>query len=247
MRPRGRPADTGGMTPLAPAVFELRAIGLTIAGCGLAGALAVGDPTPEELRAGAAGLAASLLLLWVLGGARAARRAALLALPVAPRWRLEAPAVTLLRVLVARTLPAAALAAGAAVAAAPYVEGTGAAAAAALLGAGASALLAASRVRAVERVRGRRLLHAARLMRPLDRNSLFLEPSALAERPEGPRVPSPWPSHRPPPRAPRAAIELEPANGAARHGAGVRGRPPGRVSAGAAPGGRAPRGPAAGG
>jgi hypothetical protein len=232
------------MTPLAPAVFELRAIGLSIAGCGVAGALAVGDPAPEDLRAGAAGLAASLILLWLLGGARAARRAARLAVPVAPRWRLEPAAATLLRVLVARTAPAAALAVGGAVAAAPYAEGTGAAAAAVLLGAGASALLAAARVRAVERIRGRRLLHAASLLRPLGRASLFLEPAALSERPGGPAAAAPWPSHRPPPRTPRAAIELEPANGAASHGAGVRGRPAGRVSAGAAPG---PRGPAAGG
>jgi hypothetical protein len=244
MRRRRARADTGAMTPLTPAVFELRAIGLTIAGCGVAGVLAVGDPAPEELRAGAAGLAGSLLVLWVLGGARAARRAARLALPVAPRWRMEATTVTLLRVLGARTVPAAALAAGAAVAAAPYAEGTGAAASAALLGAGASALLAAERLRSVEQVRGRRLLHAASLLRPLDRNSLFLEPAVLAERPGGRRATSPWPSHRPPPRTPRAVIELEPANGAARHGAGVRPRPPGRVSGAAPPG---PRGPAAGG
>jgi hypothetical protein len=157
---------------------------------------------------------------------------------------MEGTAVTILRVLVARTLPAAALAVGGAVAAAPYVEGTGAAAAGALLGAGASALLAAGRVRQVERVRGRRLLHEATLLRPLGRNSLFLEPAALAERPDGRPAAAPWPSHRPPPRTPRAAIELEPANGAALHGAGVRGRPPGRVSAGSAPG---PRDPAGGG
>jgi len=231
------------MTPLAPAVFELRTIGLSIAACGVVGVLAVEDPA-QDLRAGAAGLAGSLILLWVLGGARAARRAARLALPVAPRWRLEGTAVTVLRVLVARTLPAAALAVVGAVVAAPYAEGTGAAASAALLGAGASALLAAGRVRSVERTRGRRLLHAASLLRPLGRNSLFLEPAALAERPDGPPAAAPWPSHRPPQRTPRAAIELEPANGAAFHGAGVRPRPPGRVSAGASPD---PRGPAAGG
>ena len=157
---------------------------------------------------------------------------------------MESTTVTLLRVLGARTVPAAALAAGAAVAAAPYAEGTGAAASAALLGAGASALLAAGRVRSVERNRGRRLLHAASLLRPLGRNSLFLEPAALADRLDGRPAPGPWPSHRPPQRTPRAAIELEPANGAAFHGAGVRPRPPGRVSAGAAPD---PPGPAAGG
>ncbi|HMN98884.1 MAG TPA: hypothetical protein PKD59_05675 [Miltoncostaeaceae bacterium] len=232
------------MTPLAPAVFELRTIGLSIAACGVAGVLAVGDPAPQALRAGAAGLAGSLILLWLAGGARAARRAARLALPVAGRWRLEGAPVTVVRVLVARTLPAAALAAVAAVAAAPYVEGTGAAAAGALLGAGASALLAAQRVRQVERVRGRRLLHATTLLRPLGRNSLFLEPAALADRPGGRPVAAPWPSHRPPQRTPRAAIELEPANGPAFHGAGVRPRPAARVSAGAAP---APRDPAAGG
>lgn len=242
MRPARPRADTGGMTPLAPAVFELRTIGLSIAACGVAGVFAVGDPAPQDLRAGAAGLAGALILLWVVGGARAARRAARLALPAPARWRLEGTAVTVLRVLVARTLPAAALAVGGAAAAAPYVEGTGAAAAGALLGAGASALLAAQRVRRVERVRGRRLLHAATLLRPLGRNSLFLEPAALADRPDGPPATAPWPSHRPPQRTPRAAIELEPANGAAFHGAGVRPRPPGRVSAGAAPG---PRGPAA--
>src|SRR4051812_48378253 len=135
MRPVRPRADTGRMTPLAPAVFELRAIGLSIAACGVAGAPPVGGPTPEDPRAGAAGLAASLILLWVVGGARAARRAARLALPVAPRWRLEPAATTLLRVLVARTAPAVALAAAGAVAAAPYVEGTGAAASAVLLGA----------------------------------------------------------------------------------------------------------------
>ncbi len=232
------------MTPLAPAVFELRTIGLSIAACGAVGVLAVGDPAQQDLRAGAAGLAGSLILLWVLGGARGARRAARLALPVAARWRLEGTVVTILRVLVARTLPAAALAVAGAAAAAPYVEGTGAAAAGALLGAGASALLAAQRVRAVERIRGRRILHAATLLRPLGRNSLFLEPAALSDRPDGRPATAPWPSHRPPQRTPRAAIELEPANGTAFHGAGVRARPPGRVSAGAVPD---PPDPAAGG
>jgi len=233
------------MTLLAPAVFELRTTGLSIAACGATGALAVGDPAPQDLRAGAAGLAGALLLLWVLGGARAARRAARLAVPVAARWRLEGTAVTVLRVLVARTLPAAALAVGGAAAAAPYVEGTGAAAAGVLIGAGASALLAARCVAQVERSRGRRLLHASTLLRPLGRNSLFLEPAALADRPDGPRpATAPWPSHRPPRRTPRAAIELEPANGAAVHGAGVRPRPPGRVSVPAAPD---PQDPAAGG
>jgi hypothetical protein len=243
MRPPGRRADTAAMrpTPVAPAVLELRITGLSIGACGAMAALAVEDPARQDLRAGAAGLAGALILLWVLGGARAARRAARLAVPVAPRWRLEGAAVTLLRVVVTRTLPAAALAAGGAVAAAPYAQGTGAAAAGALLGAGAAALLAARRLRRAERVRGRRLLHAAEIVRPLGRNSLFLEPAAFAGRPGTPgAAAAPWPSHRPPQRTPRAAIELEPANGAALHGAGVRPRPPGRVSAPAGPGRRAP-------
>ncbi|HET6690210.1 MAG TPA: hypothetical protein VFG74_05040, partial [Miltoncostaeaceae bacterium] len=150
-------------------------------------------------------------------------------------------AVTLLRVLITRTVPAAALAAGGAVAAAPYGEATGAAAAGALIGAGVAALLAAQRVRRAERVGGRRLLHAPALLCPLGRSSLFLEPVALADGPGGPRpAAAPWPSHRPPQRTPRAAIELEPANGAALHGAGVRPRPPGRVSGRAAPDRRGP-------
>ena len=53
MRPRRPRADTGRMTPLAPAVFELRTVGLSIAACGVAGVLAVGDPAPQDLRAGA--------------------------------------------------------------------------------------------------------------------------------------------------------------------------------------------------
>jgi hypothetical protein len=147
-------------------------------------------------------------------------------------------------VLLARTIPAAAIAGVGAAAAAPHVEGAAAAAAGVLAGAGATALLAAQRLRAVERVRGRRLLHEARLVRPLDRSSLYLEPAALAEHPEGPAPQGPWPSHRPPARPQRSAIELEPSNGAAVHSVGVRPRPPGRVSAAATPD---PRGPSAGG
>ena len=232
------------MRPLAPAVFELRATGISILACGLAGAAAIGSPGPGEPRAAAAGLAASLLVLWVLAGARAARRASRLALPVRPRWRLETTGGTLARVLLARTIPAAAIVVAGAAVAAPRIEGAAAAAAGVLAGAGVSALLAAERVRAVERVRGRRLLHEARPLRPLDRNSLYLEPAALSERPEGPPPPRPWPSHRPPPRTQRAAIELEPSNGAALHGVGVRPRPPGRVNAAAA---TDRRGPSAGG
>ena len=233
------------MTPLAPAVFELRMIGLSIAACGGVGLLAVGDPAPETSAPGPRAWRASLIVLWVLGGARAARRAARLALPVAPRWRLEGTAVTLLRVLVARTLPAAALAVGGRRRRRAVRRGDG-----------RGGVGGAARRRGVRPARGRaRPVRGAvrgggacstrrRLLRPLGRNSLFLEPAALADRPDGRPAPAPWPSHRPPQRTPRAAIELEPANGAAFHGAGVRPRPPGRVSAGAAPD---PPGPAAGG
>jgi hypothetical protein len=231
------------MRPLAPAVFELRSTGVSILLCGLgAGVVALGAPEPGDLRAAGAGLAGSLLVLWVLGGARIARRASRLALPVKPRWRLESTAATLARVLLARTLPAVVIALGGATAAAPYIDGAAGAAAGVLTGAGLAALLCAQRVRAVERVRGRRMLHEPRLLRPLDRSSLYLEPEALAERPEGPPATSPWPAHRPPPRPQRAAIELEPANAAALHGVGVRSRPVARLSGEVAP--RDPRGPA---
>ena len=231
------------MRPLAPAVFELRSTGAAILLCGLgAGAMVLGATEPGDLRAAAAGLAGSLLVLWVLGGAPVARRAARLALPVKPRWRLESTSATLARVLLARALPAVALALGGATAAAPHVEGAPGAAAGVLTGAGLAALLCAQRVRDVERLRGRRMLHEPRLLRPLDRSSLYLEPEAFAERPEGPPAPAPWPAHRPPPRAQRSAIELEPANAPARHGVGVRPRPVARLSGEAPPGD--PRGPA---
>ena len=114
-----------------------------------------------------------------------------------------------------------------------------------LTGAGLAALLCAERVRMVERVRGRRMLQEPRLARPLARSSLYLEPEALSERPEGPPATAPWPAHRPPPRAQRAAIELEPANAPALHGVGVRGRPVAARVSGEAPPPPDPPGPAA--
>jgi hypothetical protein len=136
------------------------------------------------------------------------------------------------RVLLTQTAPLAALAVVVAVAGEGRVDGASAGAAGALVGAGACGLLAAGRMRHAERALGRRLLREPRWGRLLDRRALFLEPESLSDRPAGSAA-GPWPAHRPPPRAPRAAIELEPANAPATHAVGVgvrtlRPRPPQR-------------------
>lgn len=208
------------MRPLSPAALELSWAGASILACGIALAAALAGGGGADARAGGLGLAGALLLLWVPWGARAVRRAIRLALPVASRWSMEGTGTTLSRVLLTQTLPVTAVAAGAAALAGDHAEGAPSAAAGALCGAGLTALLAAGRVRRAERALGRRLLRRPRWGRLLDRRSLYLEPRAARARPAA--APSgPWPAHRPPPRPPRAAIELEPANGPARHPTGV--------------------------
>lgn len=219
------------MTPLVPATFELRCAGAALLAWGAAvAAVALPSAGQDDLRAAGVGLAASLLVLWCLWGSGAIRRATRLALPVGPRWSLEPTGTTLARVAGFQVLPFGVAVMAAAVAARGEVPGTGAAAGV-LAGAGITGLLCASRVRRAERSRGRRLLREPRLGRPLDRRSFYLEPQALDPRPSG-RPPAPWPAHRPPPHVQRQAIELEPANGAARHPNGVRyprtPTPPGR-------------------
>ena len=140
--------------------------------------------------------------------------------------------------ILARTLPAVVIALGGATAAAPHVDGAPGAAAGVLTGAGLAALLCAARVRAVERLRGRRMLHEPRLLRPLDRSSLYLEPEAFAERPEGPPATAPWPAHRPPPAGPALGDRAR-AGQRGRPGTGSGCRPAPRApgsAAGAAPG-----------
>lgn len=210
------------MTPLVPATFELRCAGAALLAWGaVVTAAALPSAGQDDLRAAGVGLAASLLVLWYLWGSGAIRRATRLALPVGPRWSLEPTGTTLARVAAFQVLPFGVVVVAAAVVAGGEVPGTGGGAAGVLAGAGITALLCASRVRRAERSRGRRLLREPRLGRPLDRRSFYLEPQALDPRPSG-RPPAPWPAHRPPPRVQRQAIELEPANGAARHANGVR-------------------------
>src|SRR5690606_21055117 len=80
--PRG--ADACRMRPLVPAVLELRCAGAGLLGAGaLAAALAVPAAGAGGARAAGLGLAGALAALWLLGGARAAARAARLALPAA--------------------------------------------------------------------------------------------------------------------------------------------------------------------
>lgn len=218
MHGREAAADSLPMRPLAPAAFELRWAGGSVTAA--AAALAYAGTAWDEPRGLAVGLAAAVLLLWVLTGAATVRRAIRLALPVRPRWTLESTAATVGRVLLMQTLPLTAIATAAGIAAGDRVEGAGAAAAGALAGAGFSLLLAAGRVRRAERALGSRLLRRPRPGHLLDRRSLYVEPATLAERPAG-STSSPWSVHRPPSRSPRAAIELEPANGSARHAVGV--------------------------
>ncbi len=206
------------MRPLSPAVAELRWSGSTIAACGLALAALGGGAV--DVRAGGLGLAGAVLLLWVATGARVVRRAIRLAMPVRPRWGLEDTSATAVRVLLTQTAPLAAVAVAATAAGGGRFAGAGSAAAGALVGAGVCALLAAERMRSAERALGRRLLRQPRWGRLMDRRALFLEPQSLRDRPAAPAT-TPWPAHRPPPRAPRAAIELEPANPPARHAVGV--------------------------
>jgi hypothetical protein len=215
-------ADPPDMRPLAPAAFELRCTGAGLLACGaLVALVALPGAGRSDLEAAALGLAVALLALWGLWGAQATRRAIRLALPVAGRWAFEATPRTLVRVAGLQVLPAAAVAAAAALAAGGRLEAAPAAAAGALCGAGLTALLCAARVRRAERSRGRRLLREPRRGLPLARRAFYLEPEVLAPRPSG-RPPAPWPAHRPPPRPQEAAIELEPANGPARHASGVR-------------------------
>ncbi|MGD9573466.1 MAG: hypothetical protein AB7O78_19965 [Thermoleophilia bacterium] len=206
------------MRPLSPAALELRWGGglLLAAGAGMGVAL----DAAAEPRAAALGLAGAVIVLWTLWGAGAVRRAIRLAMPVRPRWTMESTTATLTRVLLAQVLPLVALAGAAAVAGERFAPWAPAAAAGALCGAGVAVLLAAARVAKAERTGGRRILREPRVGRLLGRRSLFLEPEPLAAQPGG-RGAQPWPAHRPPPRAPRAAIELEPANGPARHAVGV--------------------------
>jgi hypothetical protein len=167
------------------------------------------------------GLSGGLLVLWCLWGASATRRAIRLALPLGARWSLEPTGVTLARVLVIQVAPLVALAALGPAAAGAREGDARAAAAGVLCAVGITALLAAARVTRAERDRGRRLLRQPRRGLPRSRRALFLEPEALT-RPRAGRAANPWPAHRPPPREQRAAIELEPANGAATHPRGVR-------------------------
>jgi hypothetical protein len=230
---------TGGMRPLSPAVAELRWSGSTIAACGLVPAALGGGAV--DVRAGGLGLAVAVLVLWVATGARAVRRAIRLAMPVRPRWGLEGTSATALRVLATQTAPLAALAVAATVVTRDRVDGAGSAAAGVLLGVGVCALLAAGRMRAAERALGRRLLREPRWGRLVDRRALFLEPESLRDRPSPPAT-TPWPAHRPPPRAPRAAMELEPANPPARHAVGVGVRTLRRAPDGQRPPGPSPPG-----
>jgi hypothetical protein len=211
------------MKPLAPAVFELRvAGGAMLVAAALPAALA--GRGADDLRAAAAGLAGTVLLLWCLWGRRALARAIRLALPVRPRWELEATGATVARVLLAQVLPVTAVVVAGAIAAQGRVVGAWAGAAGVAAGAGLAALLAARRARRADVARGRRLLHEPRLGPPLGRRAFHLEPRSLSERPAGPSA-NPWPAHRPPARSQRAVVELDPANGAARHPVGVRGVP----------------------
>jgi hypothetical protein len=218
MTPAARDVDVGGMRPLAHAVTELGIAGtaLVASGIGLAGAGGAGD----DPRAAGLALAGTVLALWVLGAAVAVRRAIRLALPVRPRWSLEPTGTTVLRVLATGALPPVAVAVAAATVGAGRAPWAPAAAAGAVGGLGVVALLAAGRLRRAERVLGRRLLRQPGWGSPIGRRSLHLEPESLAERPGGAGA-TPWPAHRPPPRAQGAAMELEPANPPARHPVGV--------------------------
>lgn len=212
------------MKPLAPAVFELRlaAVAMLVAAAVLA-TLAGGGA--DDLKAAGAGFAAAVLVLWCLWGGRAVRRAIKLALPVRPRWSLEATGATVIRVLAAQVLPlVAVVVAGAVLAGDRGVAGVWAAAAGIVAGAGLSALLAAQRTRRADLLSGRRLLHEPRWGAPLGRRAFHLEPQTLSERPAGPAS-GPWPGHRPAVRPQRSVVELDPANGTAQHAVGVRGVP----------------------
>jgi hypothetical protein len=212
------------MKPLAPAVFELRVAGgaMLVAAVLLATTAGRGG---DDLRAAGAGLAGALLLLWCVWGRRAVRQALRLALPVRPRWQLEATGATLARVLLAQVVPfLTVVIAAAVVAEGRGVEGVWAGAAGVAAGAGLSALLAARSARRADIARGRRLLHEPRLGPPLGRRAFHLEPRSLSEGPRGAPV-NPWPAHRPPAPAQRAVVELDPANGGATHPVGVRGVP----------------------
>jgi hypothetical protein len=210
------------MRPLVPAAFELRLFGGTVLLCGLAlGGRVLPGAERRELEAAGLALGGVLLLVWGLWAARAASRAARLALPLGARWVLEATGATVARVLLVQVLPVLGLAAAVVALGGARADEAPAGAAGGLVALGLTGLLVGARVRAAERARGRRLLREPRLRRPLDRRAFYLEPQPFASRPSD-RPATPWPGHRPPPRAARNAIELEPSNGAAVHPAGVR-------------------------
>ncbi len=163
-------------------------------------------------------------MLWCLWGRRAVRRAIRLALPVRPRWELEATGRTVARVLAAQVLPVVAVVVAGAILAEDRAAGAWAAAAGVAAGAGASALLAARRARQADlRPRPPAAARAAPGAAP---GPPRLPPGAAVPvgRPGGATA-NPWPAHRPPARAQRAVVELDPANGSARHAVGVRGVP----------------------
>jgi hypothetical protein len=207
------------MRTLVPAAFELRvAGGATL----VAGALAAVASAPADPRAAGLGLVGAVVLLWAVWGARALRRAVRLALPVPPQWGIDGAGATAARVLVVRVAPLCALAVAAPLPAGDGRAGVIAAAAAGVLGGtGLATLVAAARIGRGDRRRGRRLLRRPGRVDPLDRRAFHLEPQALAAGPGG-RTSGPWPSHRPPARAPGTALELDPSNPAAVHPVGVR-------------------------
>lgn len=222
------------MNRLVPAVLELRIVGVALLAAGsaaTAGVLAGG--APGDPRAAGLGFAAGLAVLWAAWVSRSVRTAIRLAMPARARWSPEDLGTTIARALAFHVVPVCASVIAAGSLAADSLEGAPAIAAGAVAGAGATALMAARRVRQAEAALGRRVLREPRWGAPLGRRSLYLEPRALSEVPDVTRA-APWPAHRPPPRAQRSAIELDPANHAARHAVGV-GTRTGRAAASPAP------------
>lgn len=188
------------MTRLAPAVLELRIVAVLVSAVGAGRAIAVlGSEGSGRLWTVLLGAEICLAGLWSLWAGRTVRTAIRLALPTPSRGSREGVGRTVARAIAVQVLPVCLVVLLGARAIDGRIDGATGLAAGALIGVGLTGLLAASRVRRVERSRGQRILREPRLGAPLGRRSFFVEGSLEPVR-GAVSVARPWPLDRPPRR-----------------------------------------------